>query len=50
MLGGNFSYANLGPAKIRSQTLSGEYDRNQLFSFSFYVNWGKLPWSGRGSF
>jgi long-chain fatty acid transport protein len=48
-IGGTFSYANLGPAKIESSTLRGDYDRNQLFSVAFYVNWGKLPWSGKGS-
>lgn len=46
-VGLNFSYANLGPAKIRSETLRGDYDRNQLFSVSFYVDWKKLPWSSR---
>lgn len=49
-VGANFSYANLGPAKIQSSTLRGDYDRNQLFSIAFYVNWGKLPWSGALSF
>jgi long-chain fatty acid transport protein len=45
-VGANFSYANLGPARIDSSTLKGDYRRNQLFSVSFYVNWGELPWSG----
>jgi len=44
-VGLNFSYANLGPAKIRSETLLGDYDRNQLFSVSLYIGWKKLPWS-----
>ena len=46
-VGATFSYANLGRAKIQSSTLRGDYDRNQLFSVAFYVNWGKLPWSGK---
>jgi hypothetical protein len=45
-VGANFSYAALGPARIDSSTLTGDYKRNQLFSVSFYVNWGELPWSG----
>jgi len=44
-VGLNFSYANLGPAKIRSETLSGSYDSNQLFSVSLYLGFEKLPWS-----
>ena len=44
-VGLNFSYANLGPAKIQSETLRGDYDRNQLFSVSLYIGWKKLPWS-----
>jgi long-chain fatty acid transport protein len=49
-VGANFGYANLGPARIDSETLKGDYDRNQLFTIAFYVNWGKLPWSGKLSF
>jgi long-chain fatty acid transport protein len=44
-VGLNFSYANLGPAKIRSETLSGSYDSNQLFSVTLYLGFAKLPWS-----
>ena len=44
-VGFNFSYANLGPAKIQSETLRGDYDRNQLFSLSLYIGFNKLPWS-----
>jgi hypothetical protein len=44
-VGLNFSYANLGAARIESETLLGEYDRNQLFSVSLYIGWKKLPWS-----
>jgi long-chain fatty acid transport protein len=44
-VGLNFSYANLGPAKIRSETLTGSYDDNQLFSVTLYLGFAKLPWS-----
>jgi long-chain fatty acid transport protein len=44
-LGANFSYANLGDAKIRSETLAGSYDSNNLFSFSLYFSFDRLPWS-----
>jgi long-chain fatty acid transport protein len=44
-VGVSFSYANLGPAKIRSETLRGEYENNQLFSLAFYIDWSVLPWS-----
>ena len=44
-VGFNFGYANLGPAQIDSRTLKGDYDRNQLFTISFYINWNSLPWS-----
>jgi long-subunit fatty acid transport protein len=44
-VGLTFGYANLGPARIDSQTLKGDYGANQLFSVSFYVNWNSLPWS-----
>jgi long-subunit fatty acid transport protein len=42
--GVNFSYANLGKSKIRSSNLRGSYDHNQLFSLTFYVSLGNLPW------
>jgi long-chain fatty acid transport protein len=42
--GVNFSYANLGKSKIRSSNLRGSYDNNQLFSLTFYVSLGSLPW------
>jgi hypothetical protein len=49
-VGLDFSYANLGPARINSSTLRGEYDRNNLFSVAVYLSWGKLPWSEKLTF
>ena len=44
-MGANFTYAWLGESRIRSETLRGSYDRNQLFTFTFYIAFAKLPWS-----
>ncbi len=48
-IGASFSYANLGKGKIRSDTLRGSYDDNQLFSLTLYISFDKLPWSAEGS-
>ena len=40
----NFSYANLGEAKIRQDDLRGSYDDNQLFSVTLYLTFDSLPW------
>lgn len=45
VVGANFSWTHLGEAKIRSSSLRGKYDRNELFSLTFYVSFDKLPWS-----
>jgi long-chain fatty acid transport protein len=44
-LAASFSYANLGPAKIRSETLRGRYQSNNLFSLAVSVSFDRLPWS-----
>jgi long-chain fatty acid transport protein len=45
VIGFNFSYANLGDATIASDTLTGQYDDNDLYAVAFYVGWKRLPWS-----
>ncbi len=45
VVGLNFSYANLGDARIRSETLTGSYDDNALYTVALYVGWKRLPWS-----
>ncbi len=44
-VGGAFTYANYGSARIRNETLRGTYRRNDLFFLTFHVGFSKLPWS-----
>ncbi|MFB3105317.1 MAG: outer membrane protein transport protein [Pseudomonadales bacterium] len=47
-LGLAFNYMNLGDADIDQATVSGSYDKNELFLLALSANFKKLPWSGRG--
>ena len=47
-LGVAFNYINLGDGEVDQATVSGSYDKNELFMLAFSANFSKLPWSGRG--
>ena len=38
-MGASFVYADLGNGKIRSSTLSGEYDKNNIYLLGMYASW-----------
>ncbi len=38
-LGGYLNYSDLGSAKIRTERWGGEYAKNEVIEFAFYVNW-----------
>jgi long-chain fatty acid transport protein len=49
-LGLNFVYANLGESRVRQPTVRGKYETNHVFVLGATLSFGKLPWSGMGSF
>lgn len=48
-LGFTFHYVNLGQANVRTASVRGDYDNNELFVFGVTLNFKKLPWSGRAT-
>jgi long-subunit fatty acid transport protein len=38
-VGAAFVYADLGKSKIKSSTLSGEYDDFDIYTLGVYANW-----------
>jgi long-chain fatty acid transport protein len=49
-LGASFVYVNLGDAEVRSASVRGDYEDNELFLLGVTLAFKRLPWSGRGSF
>ena len=45
-----FQWTHLGDARLNNSVIKGKYDQNDVFLFSFSINWSKLPWSGKGTF
>ena len=45
-LGFSFVWADLGPAKVRTDFVEGQYKSNSLFLFGVSLMWKQLPWSG----
>ena len=45
-LGGAITYAWYGKGKIRSSSLRGDYERNNVFFLTLNLGFSKLPWSG----
>jgi long-chain fatty acid transport protein len=49
-LGASFVYVNLGDAKVRTASVGGDYEDNDLFLLGATLTFKRLPWSGKGSF
>jgi len=45
-LGLNFEWVNLGKAEVRTPTVRGSYERNDLFFVGFTLNWSPSSWKG----
>jgi long-chain fatty acid transport protein len=49
-IGYAFQWTHLGDAKLRGDSVKGEYEKNELFFFVVTLNFSKLPWDGMASF
>ncbi len=49
-LGLSFVYVNLGQGEVRSPTVRGDYDRNNIFVLGMTLAFKELPWSGKATY
>ena len=49
-LGASFTYAHLGDAEVRTPTVVGDYDENDLFILGATLAFKRLPWGGKLTF
>ncbi len=49
-LGASFVYVNLGGGEVRTASVRGDYQDNDLFLLGVTLAFKRLPWSGKLSF